>query len=272
MKALILAAGEGSRLRPLTLTCPKPMLPVGGRPLLEHIIRLLRRCDITHIAINLHYKPWIIPLYFWDGYPWGVKITYSLEETLLGSAGAAKQLQYYLDETFVVVYGDLYTEMDLSPLVDFHREKRAQITVALYEVDNPCSCGIVDLAPNGQIHRFVEKPTPAEVFSNLANAGIYIVDPSILDYVPIGQPYDFGRDLFPRLLAEGVKIWGYPIHELLIDIGTPAKYRQAQRICQAGERGQWPLEPGMDMNQSDTLMLPWEFEKTRISSAHVIQT
>ncbi len=269
MKALILAAGEGSRLRPLTLTCPKPMLPIGEKPLLEHIILLLRRCGITRIAINLHYKPWIIPLYFWDGYPWGVKITYSMEETLLGSAGAAKRLQHYLDETFVVFYGDLYTEMDLGPLVDFHREEGAQITVALYEVDNPCACGIVDMAADGRIRRFVEKPAPNEVFSNLANAGIYIVEPCILDYVPPEQPYDFGRDLFPRLLAEGVDVRGYPIHDLLIDIGTPDKYQEARRIYQGGEP--WPLDLGVDLKHSAPLTPPWEFEGSRMGCAHLVQ-
>lgn len=244
------------------------MLPVGDRPLLEHIILLLRRCGITRIAINLHYKPWIIPLYFWDGYPWGVEITYSLEKNLLGSAGAAKRLQRYFDETFVVVYGDLYTKMDLGPLISFHREKGAKITVALYEVDNPCACGIVDLAPDGRIRRFVEKPPPHEVFSNLANAGIYVVEPSILDYVPPGLPYDFGRDLFPILLAEGVEVWGYPIRELLIDIGTPAKYLEAQRICTGGER--WPFDLGVDLSHSDPLNLPLGFEGARVGHAHLI--
>ena len=257
MKALILAAGEGSRLRPLTLTRPKPMLPVGGRPLLEHIILLLRRSGITEIAINLHYKPTVISSYFGDGHLWGVHITYSLEETLLGSAGAAKRLQSYLNETFVVFYGDLYTKMDLTPLVQFHYDHGSQITVALYEVDNPCDCGIVDLSPDGRIRRFVEKPSPDEVFSNLANAGIYIVEPGILDYVPPGQPYDFGRDLFPRLLDEGIEVWGYPIHDLLIDIGTPAKYEEVQRIFQAAQQGSEPVQPGAEVSRSDYLTPRW---------------
>ncbi len=271
MKALILAAGEGSRLRPLTLTCPKPMLPLGGRPLLEHIILLLKRCGITRIAINLHYKPWIIPLYFWDGYPWGVEITYSVEENLLGSAGAAKRLQYYFDETFVVFYGDLYTEMDLRPLIDFHRQKGSQITVALYEVDNPCDCGIVDLTPAGQIRRFVEKPAPGEVFSNLANAGVYVVEPAVLDYVPSGRPYDFGRDLFPRLLAEGMNVWGYPIHDLLIDIGTPAKYQEVQRLYRVKQQGQRPFDRGTSLKQSDTRTLPWQLDEARLGGARLAQ-
>jgi NDP-sugar pyrophosphorylase family protein len=270
MKALILAAGEGSRLRPLTLTRPKPMLPVGGRPLLEHIILLLRRCGITDIAINLHYKPSVVPSYFGDGRLWGTEITYSLEETLLGSAGAAKRLQRYFDETFVVFYGDLYTEMDLGPLMDFHREKGAQVTIALYEVDNPCACGIVELAPDGQIRRFVEKPAPHEVFSNLANAGIYIVEPGILNCVPTEQPYDFGRDLFPHLLTEDVAVYGYPIHDLLIDIGTPAKYQEAQRICQS--RDPWLLDLGVDLSHSDPRTLHWEFEGTQANYEHLVQT
>jgi len=232
MKALILAAGEGQRLRPLTLTRPKPMLPVAGRPLLEHIVTLLRHHGITQQAINLHYKPQTIVSHFGNGQQWGVQITYSFEQQLLGSAGAAKKLHWFLDQTFVVFYGDLYTDLNLRRLLDFHRRHNALATVALYEVSNPTACGIVDLDAGQRIRRFVEKPAPEEVFSNLANAGVYVLEPAVLSFVPSGRPFDFGHDLFPTLLDVGLPLMGYPIQESLIDIGTMEKYLALQRYYQ----------------------------------------
>ena len=161
MRALILAAGEGTRLRPLTLTCPKPMLPVGGRPVLEHLVRLLRRHGVTEIAINLHYRPEVIVRHFGDGARFGVSITYSPEERLLGSAGAAKRLEWFFGETFFVLYGDVLTDLDLGSLVDRHRARRAAATLALYEVEDPTRCGIVEVAADGRIVRFAEKPAGA---------------------------------------------------------------------------------------------------------------
>jgi len=229
MKGLILAAGEGQRLRPLTLTRPKPMLPVAGRPLLEHIVALLRHHGVTQLAINLHHKPEAITTHFGNGRRWGVRILYSYEQQLLGSAGAARKLAWFFDQTFVVFYGDLYTELNLRPLIAFHRRRRALITVALYEVSNPTACGIVELDDQQHIRRFVEKPAPEQVFSNLANAGIYILEPAVLSFVPPNTPFDFGRDLFPALLDLGLPIMGYPIQEPLVDIGTWDKYLALQQ-------------------------------------------
>jgi mannose-1-phosphate guanylyltransferase len=229
MKGLILAAGEGQRLRPLTLTRPKPMLPVAGRPLLEHIVMLLRHHGVTQLAINLHYKPETITTYFGSGQRWGVRILYSYEQQLLGSAGAAKKLAWFFDQTFVVFYGDLYTELNLRPLIAFHRRHGALATVALYEVSNPTACGIVELDQQQCIQRFVEKPAPEEVFSNLANAGVYILEPAALSFVPPNTPFDFGRDLFPALLDLGLPVMGFPVQEPLIDIGTWEKYLALQQ-------------------------------------------
>lgn len=231
MKALILAAGEGTRLRPLTADRPKPMLPVGGVPLLERIVLLLKRCGVTDIAINLHYRPWTIVHHLGQGQRWGVHIHYSFEEELLGSAGAAKRLEWYLNESFVVYYGDVYTEMDLSGLAAAHRGGGALVTMALYAVDNPTECGIVELDDQSRVLRFVEKPAPDQVFSRLANAGIFVVEPEVLSGLPVGRCLDFGHDVFPQMLASGQTIAGYPITETLIDIGTLESYEKAQRLA-----------------------------------------
>ncbi len=229
MKAMILAAGEGTRLRPLTLERPKPMLPIGGKPLLEHSIELLKQHGITEMAINLHYKPEVVMDYFSHGQRFGVEITYSVEDPILGTAGAVKKLQDYFNDTFLVIYGDLLTNMDITSLVEYHQIKEGMVTVALYRVENPSACGIVELSVEGRIRRFVEKPPPEEVFTDLANAGVYVVESEVLDYIPPETFYDFGQDLFPVMLEKGVPIYGYPIDDYLIDIGTLEKYERAQR-------------------------------------------
>jgi NDP-sugar pyrophosphorylase family protein len=231
MKALILAAGQGTRLHPLTEDRPKPMLPVGGTPLLEQIVLLFRQHGITDIAINLHYKPWTIIHHLGHGRRWGVRIHYSFEETLLGSAGAAKRLEWHFNETFIVFYGDLYTDLDLTGLIAAHRRGGAPITIALYSVDNPTECGIVELDAQSRVRRFVEKPAPDQVFSQLANAGVFAVEPEVLSWLPADQRLDFGHDVFPQLLAAGHAILGHPITDTLIDIGTPENYQKAQQLA-----------------------------------------
>lgn len=229
MKGLILAAGEGQRLRPLTLTCPKPMLSVAGRPLLEHTIALLRHHRVTQLAISLYYKPESVTAYFGSGRRWGVRILYSYEQHCLGSAGAAKKLAWFFDQTFVVFHGDLYTELNLRPLISFHRRHGALVTIALYAVPNPTACSVVELDARQRIRRFVEKPAPEVVSSNLANTGIYILEPAVLSLVPCKTFFDFEHDLFPVLLDLELPIMGFPIQEFLIDIGTRDKYLALQQ-------------------------------------------
>jgi mannose-1-phosphate guanylyltransferase len=230
MKALILAAGEGTRLRPLTLTRPKPMVPIGDRPLLAITVDQLRSRGITNLAINLHYHPETITDYFGDGADFGVHITYSHEPALLGTAGAAKQLQPFLDETFVVVYGDVLTNLDYGRLIRFHRDARALLTLSLYHVDNPTEVGLVALDDVGRLTRFLEKPRPEDVFSDLANSGILVCEPAILSSIPPATFYDFGHHLLPQLLGAGQPVYGLPVaeDEYLIDIGTPEKYQRVQ--------------------------------------------
>jgi mannose-1-phosphate guanylyltransferase/phosphomannomutase len=228
MRALILAAGEGTRLRPLTLDRPKPMLPVGGRPLLEHLVCLVRQHGIREVALNLHYKPEAIIDYFGDGARFGVSITYSHEERLLGSAGAARRLDWFLREPFIVLYGDVLTDVNLSALVDLHYAQDGLATLALYEVEDPSRCGIVELERDGRISRFVEKPAPDTNPSRLANAGIYVLDPRLLKLVPPEQVADFGLDVFPAALQLGLPLYGHRVDGYVLDIGSIERYRQAE--------------------------------------------
>lgn len=240
MKALILAAGKGTRLGQLTADFPKPMLPVDGRPLLAHHIDWLRRHGVTEIAMNLHHAPEVIRAYFGDGEAFGVAITYSYEPELLGTAGAAKRLEHFLDQPFVVVYGDVFTNIDLGNLEAFHRDRmngaQCGLTLSLYRVPNPTECGLVDLDATGRVRRFVEKPPADQVFTDLANAGFLICEPQVLSLVPADAVYDFGRDLLPDLLAADWPVWGLPIapNEYVIDIGTPSGYQRAQTLAAAG--------------------------------------
>jgi NDP-sugar pyrophosphorylase family protein len=239
MKALVLAAGKGTRMSALTANCPKPMLPVAGRPLLAWLIGWLRSCEITEIAINLHHLPTMITNYLEDGEQFGVKLTYSFEPTLLGTAGAAKALQSFLDEPFVVVYGDIFTNFELRRLINLHQRSHAAgaalLTMALYRVANPAACGLVELDRQGRVLRFVEKPPPDAIFTDLANTGLLVCEPSLLETIPANTEFDFGRDLLPKLLASGTPIYGVEIqpHEYVVDIGTPAGYERAQQLATA---------------------------------------
>jgi NDP-sugar pyrophosphorylase family protein len=233
MNALVLAAGEGTRLRPLTLDRPKPMLQLAGRPLLEHLVALLARHGIRDIAINLHYRPETVVDHFGDGSGFGVRITYSHERQLLGSAGAARQLDWFLGDRFVVLYGDVLTDVDLSRLDEADRGFDGIGTIVLAENEDPTRSGIVQLDSVGRIIRFVEKPATAR-FGRLANSGIYVLHRRVLDLVPPGTPFDFGSDLFPSLLAAGLPLYGLATPDYVLDIGSVDRYRQAEADIHAG--------------------------------------
>ncbi|MFN8487885.1 MAG: nucleotidyltransferase family protein [Caldilineaceae bacterium] len=239
MKALILAAGKGTRIGHLTQNCPKPMLPVGEKPLLAYLVSWLRSYGIQEIALNLHHAPEVIINYFGDGRQFGVRLTYSHEPKLLGTAGAAKRLEHFLDEPFVVVYGDVFTNLNLARLSAFHASCKTQmgqpavLTLALYHVPNPTECGLVELDQANQVLRFVEKPLAHQVFTDLANAGIMVCTPEMLKVIPPDTVSDFGRDVLPNLLANHAPVFGQTIadDEFLIDIGTPAGYQRAQDMA-----------------------------------------
>lgn len=239
MKAMILAAGEGTRLRPLTERCPKPMLPVAGRPVLEHTLAWLHRYGIREVAVNLHHLPDVIRDHLGDGSRFGVRITYSFEEQLLGTAGAVRRLKDFFNETFIVVYGDVLTDLDLAALWRFHQAHGGVGTVALYRVRNPTACGLVELDWDGRIVRFLEKPRSEEVFTNLANAGVYVLEPEVIAHIPSEGAPDFGRDVFPALLQRGLVLYGYiiPATTRLIDIGSPEHYRLARELFGSSARG-----------------------------------
>lgn len=238
MKAFILAAGLGTRLRSLGLEVPKVMAPVGGKPLLQHHFEFLRAQGITEFIVNLHHLPDKVTGYFGDGSRFGVKITYSLETELLGTAGGVKKMEAWLrDGTFLVIYGDNLMRFELAPLVEFHRDRRAVATVALFESPEPWTGGVVETDARGRVLRFVEKPDPKEVSTNLINAGIYLLEPAVLDAIPAGQFCDFGTDVFPALLAAGQPVFAMKPKAYIQDIGTPERLAKAQRDWEEGVVG-----------------------------------
>lgn len=231
MKAMILAAGKGTRLAPLTDSLPKSMIPIGGKPVLEHTLTWLRCHGVGEVIINLYHQPHVIPAYFGDGSRWGLRITYSQENELLGTAGGVKHAAWFFDGPFLVLYGDNLSTCDFSRLARHHRDRGAMATMALYRRDDPSSSGIAEVNGEDRIVRFVEKPRPEEVFSNWVNAGIYVLSPEILELIPAGQACDFGREVFPRMLAEGRALCGYRMQadEGLWWIDTPADLARVQR-------------------------------------------
>ena len=196
MRAVLMAGGSGTRLRPLTCDLPKPMVPVLNRPIAEHIINLLRRHRITEIIATLHYLPDSLRDYFQDGSDFGVQMTYAVEEDQpLGTAGCVKNIAELLDSTFLVVSGDSITDFDLTAAIQFHHAKRSKATLILTRVPNPIEFGVVITDKDGRINRFLEKPSTSEVFSDTVNTGIYILEPEVLDYLPSEEESDFSKDL-----------------------------------------------------------------------------
>lgn len=231
---MILAAGKGTRLRPLTERIPKPMLRIGGRPILEHNIRLLAKHGIRELVINLHHCPDVVMDYFGDGRPWDVSIIYSYEPVLLGTAGAVKKVEALFEGTFLVVYGDNLTTCEIDQLCAFHREKGGVGTVALFHRDDPTASGIVGLDENDRITRFLEKPEPHQVFSHWVNAGLLVLEPEVLRYIPPDVSCDFGRDVFPALIAAGRPLYGYRMTEGLWWIDTLEDYQRLQQLAEKG--------------------------------------
>ena len=226
--AVVLSAGLGTRLRPLTDTCPKPMVPVAGMPLLERTVRHLAAHEVTDVCVNLHHLPHVVRDHFADGSAFGVRLHFSVESELLGTAGALNAFRAFLSEPFLVWYGDVLSDFDVSALVRHHRATGALATVGLYRVDNPTQCGLVDMDETGRITRFVEKPPVA--FTDLANAGVYACEPGVLDFISPSGASDFGQDVFPSMLKAHAPLYGYPIEERLIDIGSHEKLARAELV------------------------------------------
>ncbi len=245
MKAVVMAGGEGTRLRPLTSNQPKPMLPVCNRPMMEYILELLLRHGFTDVVATLQFLPTVIRNYFGDGSELGLSIEYLIEEKPLGTAGGVKNAQEHLEDTFLVISGDALTDIDLTDLVNFHREKQAMVTIALVRVANPLEFGIVVTDETGHIERFLEKPNWGQVFSDTINTGIYVLDPAVFDFVPTTGPFDFSHDLFPLLLERGFPIYGYIADGYWCDVGNFEQYIRAHKDILEGKTGIQP--PGFDI-------------------------
>lgn len=227
MKAVIMAGGEGSRLRPLTCSRPKPMVPVANKPVMQHIIELLKKHGINDIAVTLLYMPEVIKDYFGDGRDYGVNMYYYLENTPLGTAGSVKNAEEFLDDTFIVISGDALTDVDLKRAVDFHNAKGSVATLLLKKVDIPLEYGVVVVDNEGRVTRFLEKPSWGEVFSDTVNTGIYILSPTVLSLFEKNEMFDFSKDLFPLLLSRNMPMYGHIIDDYWCDIGDPQAYIQS---------------------------------------------
>jgi mannose-1-phosphate guanylyltransferase/phosphomannomutase len=227
MKAVVMAGGEGTRLRPLTSNQPKPMVPVVGKPCMEHILELMRDHGMDEVIVTVAFLPQSIRSYFGQGETLGMQIGYSVEESPLGTAGSVRLAGKQLDETFLVISGDALCDVDLSALVAFHKEKGAAVTIGLKSVENPLEFGIVVTDDEGRIERFLEKPSWGQVFSDTINTGIYVVEPEVLKHVPDDRPYDFSKELFPYLLEMGRPLYGYVMDGYWQDIGNLDQFRQA---------------------------------------------
>ena len=227
MKAVVMAGGEGTRLRPLTSNQPKPMVPIVGKPCMEHILELLREHGFEDVIVTVAFLPQAIRSYFGDGTSLGLNIQYSVEESPLGTAGSVRLASDALDDTFLVISGDALCDIDLGQIVDFHKENGAAVTIGLKSVENPLEFGIVVTDEDGKVERFLEKPSWGQVFSDTINTGIYVLEPEVLKHVPTDRPYDFSKELFPLLLEMGRPIYGYVCEGYWQDIGNLDQYRQA---------------------------------------------
>ena len=236
MKAVVMAGGEGTRLRPLTSNRPKPLVPVLGKPIAQHIIEHLKRAGITDIVVTLYYLGDEIRNYFGDGSEWGVNLIYVVEDSPLGTAGSVKMAEEYLkDDTFVIVSGDALTDLNIEKAVAYHREKGAEATLVLQPVSNPLEFGVVMTEGDGRIQRFLEKPSWGEVFSDTVNTGMYVLEPSVFDLMEAGKAYDWSQDIFPQLLSDRRPLYGYIMNEYWCDVGSLDQYRQAQYEMLAGK-------------------------------------
>ena len=229
VKAVIMAGGEGTRLRPLTSNSPKPMMPLVNRPMMEHIVGLLREHGFDEIVVTVAFMANAIRNYFGDGSEFGVKMVYASEDTPLGTAGSVRNAMEQLDDTFLVISGDVLTDVDLTSIVASHRRTGAMATIGLVAVENPLEFGIVITKEDGSIERFLEKPTWGEVFTDTINTGIYVLEPGIFDYIEADRQVDFSSEVFPQLLADGKPLFGAVAEGYWEDVGTLDAYGKAHQ-------------------------------------------
>ncbi|MBS2002005.1 MAG: NDP-sugar synthase [Cyanobacteria bacterium SZAS LIN-5] len=236
MKAMVLAAGVGSRLEPLTTQVPKPIVPVANIPVMEHLLKLLAKHDFTDICANLHYMPEKLIEYFNEGKKFGVNLTFKTEERLSGDAGGVRACREFLQgDTFIVIMGDLIADTDLTSVIKEHKKKKALASIAIKEMDDVSRFGVVVTDENGFITGFQEKPSNEEALSKFISTGIYVLEPEIFDHIPATGEYGFGRQLFPTLVAKKLPVLGVKIEGYWSDVGCVAQYREANFDALSGK-------------------------------------
>ena len=235
LQAVVMAGGEGSRLRPITSTRPKPLVSVMNRPILWHVLRLLKKNDFTEANITLHYLADQVTMAFGEGKDVGIPLNYSFEDKPLGTAGSVKAIEDNLNGTFLVISGDVMTDFDLSEIIAFHKKKGAAVTIGLTRVQNPLEYGVILSDGEGRVTKFLEKPNWSEVFSDTVNTGIYVVEPEVLKHVQSDRTYDFSKDLFPKLLKEGFPIFSKTLEGYWCDVGMPSQYISAHYDILSGK-------------------------------------
>jgi mannose-1-phosphate guanylyltransferase len=235
MKAMVLAAGVGSRLDPLTASIPKPLVPVANIPVMEHILQLLKKHGVEDVCANLHYLPDALTNYFGDGAKFGVNIQFEYESKLSGDAGGVRACRSFLEDgTFLVIMGDLITDCDLSALVAEHKRKKSLASIGVKQMDDVSRFGVVMRDGQGFITGFQEKPAPEEALSNLISTGIYIFEPEVFNHIPATGDYGFGRQLFPKLVADGLPVLGIEVESYWSDVGTVDQYRESNLDALSG--------------------------------------
>lgn len=239
MKAVILVGGKAIRMLPLTFNTPKALLPVLNIPFLEHVIRHLSSHQIKDTILAQGHLAGPIEAYLGDGSRFGIKLSYVVEDTPRGTAGAIKNTENHIDDTFLVLNGDIYTDLDITGMIKYHRERAAAATIALTPVDDPTRYGLIETAAGGRITRFTEKPDWSEVTTNMINAGTYVLEPDILTHIPPQTTVSIEREVFPQLLEQEKPLYAYYAPAYWIDIGTPEKYLQLHRDLLNGETCQY---------------------------------
>ena len=235
MKAILLAGGKGTRLRPLTIHTPKPIVPIFERPFLHYQLDLLKQvAEIDQVVLSLNYQPRRIEEIFGDGSEGGLSIRYVVEPAPLGTAGAVRYAGDSLRESVVVFNGDVLTQVDLAAVIALHRERKAKATIVLTPVENPTAYGLVETDASGRVQRFLEKPKPDQITCDTINAGIYVLEPDTFDRIPVDTPWSIERSFFPSLIERGETFVAYVYRGYWIDIGTPEKYSQVHRDIMDG--------------------------------------
>jgi mannose-1-phosphate guanylyltransferase len=252
-QALILVGGQGTRLRPLTCNTPKSMVPVLNMPFLEHVIRNLKAHNVLDIILAQHYLAESMVRYFGDGSRLGVHLHYVMEDSPRGTAGAVKNAERFLNSTFLVLNGDIFHNRNFTGMMEFHRQHKAKATIGLAPVEDPTIYGVVETDENGRVKRFLEKPKPEEVTTNLINAGTYVLEPEVLQRIPPNIKYSFEREVFPRLLQDGEPVYAYPSHNYWMDTGTPEKYLQLHRDLLVGRCDGYSFEKDLTIGRGGNI-------------------